>query len=221
MAPKRWQNGDYSLDDWDAEKERADDLSDYVGAGTESESVTEAYCADGGRIDVSAEEGDGNGEHWKNTQAIDTSTDHTPAATILTGTEPNSNMWRLHEDMKITVYDEEADEYYTTPHSDGDKRAENLLFEAKVQSLDLGRDAREAVFTLVKTDENMNVWNRWHSGNDGAIVGYAAWYLNQNSPESARSYARAVASELGLDEDDAVDATEYAFQRADDRGLTQ
>ncbi len=36
----------------------------------------------------------------------------TPYRTILTGPEPNSQQWRLHEDMKVHVYDEESGEWY-------------------------------------------------------------------------------------------------------------
>ncbi len=52
----------------------------------------------------------------------------------------------------------------TTLHSDGDMRAGRSLLDAKIQTLGLAIETQDAAYSLVTTDDKMNVWNRWHGG---------------------------------------------------------
>jgi hypothetical protein len=202
----------------------------YLNTETKDESVTDCYnpeaerITDGGQI-VSAKEGDSTGVHWQNESVGDgtwnpdshTPVDNTPAATIVTGFSPNSRKWRLHEDMKVSVQCDDGS-WYTTPHRDSTKRAQSGFLDAKIQRLDISQTVQNAVRKLVST-ESKKQWNLRYNGHHGMIIGYAAFYLNPNDMETAKSFAKSVANLYDLTEEEACEAVEYAFQRAEERNL--
>lgn len=182
---------------------------------------------------VLSEQGDGNGEHWKNdSRKYDSDGVKSPASTMITGEKAGSVKWRIHNDMKVTAvsingtwyYKNEAPKYgpddevewYTTPHTNGDKLAEKELLDGLITRLDLPKRISKTIFTIVDTETSWNGWNAHYDGRRGAVLGYAAWFYCYDIV-SANRFAREMADELDVQEPEK--AVEYAFKRARERGI--
>lgn len=203
---------------------------DYLRTGTEIESVTEAYNPEAGnsRLDRSKRPSGGGSHSWGDAKRDEHEHDHPTgfvgqkARTTCIGQRDvygnpcdgwrwGGRKWRFQ--MGLRVRNAVGEEITT---NDRDKRA---LLSAIVDSLDIPTHVHQRVIELVATDENTNVWNRWHDGWESMAVGYAA-YVVKSDVETAQAYAEKIGPAVGLDAADARDAVEYAYDRAEERGIS-
>lgn len=192
---------------------------DYLNVDSRDQSANEAYVTNDGADGLHRGESSGNGEHWANGQTIDRGV-QSNAATLVSGMPRGGRKWRLHHDLNVAIKLGDGTWFNTADHIDTvdqDERAESLLLEAKICSLDLPRQAHDKTLKLVREEDTMVQFNIKFAGHRGAIIGYASYVLNPQDLEQAKAYAASVADTLGVGAEQARGATEYAFKRIRER----